>query len=599
LRAFVVVLAFLYSLAFGVPTVLYVLGYFGTVGFVRGGAGASPSTRDVSAVAAVRAGSPAALKGIVPGDIVVRADAEHAPPFERIFTRTPANRPLPYAVVHDGRRRVVEMTAAPVRPAPSQAGVIVALLVRGAIIALIGALLVLLRPSIMTAAFFILCLEFAELAHPLSNLELTSAAPLFWKPLLLVLTCIVSGGAPAIVAIFCMRFPSGEPLTSWRPVEKAMIGIGAATVGLYFAAIYVGSTFSDLGVRLYGIFSVVVWLCYAVAAAAFMVRYAHASGEDRARLRWVAIGLLSFLASYALFLYSENDANAPAYLSWWAQFVNVLPFTVLYAIVRHRVVDVRIAGGRALAFAILSAVPVIGFSLIDWLLSNQLQSSRIALVLDVCIAVGFGFWVNASQRRIDNLIESIFFRARKVAEERLRRVARRVAHATEQSAVDEALVREPYEALRLVSAALYFRSGGRYLRVAQRGWRDEIVPEVDANDSLALELISTGEPVDVNAIDWESAAPLASSRPELAVPICVRRETIGFVLLGQKLDGERFDALEQAAVKDLADAAANAYDHLEAEEQRQIAVDLRRALDEARRENATLRALLPREASGT
>ncbi len=599
MRAFVVVLAFLYSLAFGIPTVLYVLGYYGTVGFVRGGASASPATRDVSAVAAVRAGSPAALNRIVPGDIVVRTDAEHAPPFERVFTRTPANRPLTYAVVHDGRRRVVEMSAAPVRPAPPQAAVIVALLARGAVIALIGALLVLLRPSIMTAAFFILCLEFAELAHPLRNLELTAAAPVFWKPFLLVLTCIVSGGAPAIAAIFCMRFPTGRLLPSWRPVERTMISIGAATVALYFAAIYVGATFSDLGARLYGIFSIVVWLCYAVAAAAFMVRYAYASGEDRARLRWVAIGLVSFLASYALFLYAENDPGAPADLSWWAQFVNVLPFTVLYAIVRHHVVDVRIAGGRALAFAILSAVPVIGFSLIDWLLSNQLQSSKVALILDICIAVGFGFWVNASQRRIDNLIESIFFRARKLAEERLRRVARRLAHTTEQSALDETLVREPYEALRLVSAALYLRSGGRFVRVAQRGWRDEILAELDANDSLALELVSSGEPVDVSAIDWESAAVLAPLRPELAVPICVRRETTGFLLLGEKADGERFDALERAALKELADAAANAYDHLEAEEQRRIAVDLRRALDEARRENATLRALLPREASGT
>jgi hypothetical protein len=585
----------LYSLAFGIPTVLYVTGYYGTTGIVRAG---QPSSPTVNGVASVRRGSPAERAGIVPGDTVVRSEAVNAPPFEQIFARVPANRPVSYTVVHDGRTRVVEMAAQPNHVAPSRTAVIIALLVRGALIALIGALLVLLRPSIMTGAFFILCLEFAEIGHPGGNFDLTSAVPLFWKPLFLLLTCIVNGGAPAIVAIFCMRFPSGEPLPSWRPIEKTMIGIGAATIALYFSAIYVGSTYSELGSRLYAMFSLVVWACYAVAAAAFMVRYAHASGEDRARLRWVAIGLGSFLASYALFFYAENDANAPQDLSWWAQFVNVLPLTVLYAIVRHRVIDVRIAGGRALAFALLSAIPVVGFSVIDWLLSNQLQASKFALVAEICVAIGFGFWVNSAQRRIDNLIESVFFRARKLAEERLRRVARRLAHASEQSAVDETLVREPYEALRLVAIALYLRAGTRYARVAQRAWPDDALPEIDANDSLALELVTTGEPVDVKAIAWEGAAAIAPLQPLLAVPIAVRRDTIGFLLLGEKADGERLDTLEQTAVKELAEAAANAYDHLEAEEQRRIAAELRRALDETTRENQTLRAFLPRETSG-
>ncbi len=91
-----------------------------------------------------------------------------------------------------------------------------------------------------------------------------------------------------------------------------------------------------------------------------MVRYRNASGEDRDRLRWVAIGLGSFLVSYALFWTSQNVPSAPAELSVWAQFVNVLPLTVLYAVVRHRVIDVRLAGGRAIAYAVLSAVPVDG-----------------------------------------------------------------------------------------------------------------------------------------------------------------------------------------------------------------------------------------------
>jgi hypothetical protein len=597
-RAIVVVLAFLYALAFGIPTALYLGGYYGSIGVVKTGTAGPVADRDVNTVTEVLPGSPAARAGIVPGDVVVRAEAEHAPPFEQLLVRVPAGQPIPYAVVHDGRSRIVDLTPQPIRVAPVRSAVIIAMLVRGAAIALIGALLVLLRPSIMTAAFSILCLEFAELSHPAGNVELVAALPLFWKPLFLAVTCIVNGGGPAVAAIFSMRFPSGTPLPSWRPVEKAMVVVGVLTIVLYFAALYFGGTASVLGSLLYELVTIIFWLSYTVAVAAFMVRYAHSSGEDRARLRWVAIGLGSFVVSYALFWYAENSASAPRDLSWWAQFLNILPFTVAYAVVHHRVIDVRIAGGRAIAFAVMSAVPVIGFSLIDLGLSNGLQSTKFALVAEIAVAVGFGFWVNASQRRIDNLIESVFFHTRRVAEQRLGSVARRLVHASDRSVVDETLVREPYEALRLTAVALYLRAGERYVRVTHRGWPDDALPEIDANDSLALELVATGEPVDVKAIAWERERAIAALQPAAAFPICVRRETTGFLLLGEKTDGERLDALERAAVQTLVEAAANVYDHLEGEEQRRIAAELRRALDEAIRQNQTLRALLQREATG-
>jgi hypothetical protein len=267
--------------------------------------------------------------------------------------------------------------------------------------------------------------------------------------------------------------------------------------------------------------------------------------------------------------------------------------------VRHRVVDVRLAGGRAIAFAVMSAVPVVGFSLIDLGLSNGLQSTKLALVAEIVIAVAFGFWVNASQRRIDNLIESVFFRARRIAEQRLASVARRLPHASERSTIDETLVREPYEALHLTAVALYLRAGRRYVRVAQRAWPDNALPELDENDGLPLELIATSEPVELKAIAWEGAAAITALQPALAYPICVRRDTMGFLLLGEKADGERLDGLERSAVQALVESAANAYDHLEAEEQRRIAADLKRELDEAMRQNQTLRALLHREVSGT
>src|ERR1700681_3232120 len=359
LRVFAVVLSVLYALAFGVPTVLALNGYYGKTGAVKAGAiGTLAPNVDVNAVGEVLAGSPAARAGIVPGDVVVPVDAEHALPVQQLFHRVAAGRPIPYAVIHQGQRRVVSLTPFAVRGSPQDNALIVAQLVRGFLIVLIGAVLVLLRPSIMTAAFFVLCLQFGELAHPIANMELVAGVPYFGKPFFLVLTCIVTGAGPAVAAIFCMRFPTGEPLASWRRAETVMIALAALTVLDYLFALVVGATFTPLGNTLYRIFSVASWLSYSVATVAFLVRYRNASGEDRARLRWVAIGLGSFLVSYLCFWISQNVPSAPNELNTWAQFINVLPLTVLYAIIRYRVMDVRLAGGRAIAYATLSAIPV-------------------------------------------------------------------------------------------------------------------------------------------------------------------------------------------------------------------------------------------------
>jgi hypothetical protein len=529
--------------------------------------------------------------------VVVPVEAEHALPVQQLFRRIPAGRPIPYAVIHQGQRRVVWLTAVTVRGSAHDNALIIAQLVRGFLIVLMGAVLVLLRPSIMTAAFFVLCLQFGELAHPIANMELVSGVAYFWKPLFLVLTCIVTGAGPAVAAIFCMRFPTGEPLPSWRRREKAMIALAVFTVLDYFFALVVGATYTPLGNTLYRIFSAASWLSYAVATAAFLVRYRNASGEDRAKLRWVAIGLGSFLVSYLLFWISQNVPSAPDELNTWSQFVNVLPMTVLYAVVRHHVIDVRLAGGRAIAYATLSAIPVGAFSIIDWALSNQLQQTRFGVLVEVCVAIAFGFWVNSLQRRIDNVIESLFFRGRRIAEERLRDVGRRIVHVTERAPLDDTLVREPLEALGLASSALFRRVEGTYARVAQRNWPNDALTEIDSNDDLVLKLVASRGPVTLHKTWWGSSDALGAHRPVVAYPILVRMELVGLLLLGAKRDGELFDALEQAALQNLVESAAMAYDHLEAVEQRCLADELQRALDEAVRENKTLRELRAHDAS--
>ncbi|HEY8315152.1 MAG TPA: hypothetical protein VIG51_13405 [Candidatus Baltobacteraceae bacterium] len=462
-------------------------------------------------------------------------------------------------MIHHGQRRIVSLVPSHVRTSTHDDVLIIAQLVRGMIIVLIGAALVLLRPSTMTAAFFVLCLQFGELAHPTNNLELVAGVPYFWKPLFLVLTCIVTGAGPAVAALFCVRFPTGEPLPLWRPVEKLLVTLASFTILAYFFALLAGGTYTPTGSVLYRTFTVATWVGYAVATVSFLARYRAASGEDRQRLRWVAIGLGSFLLSYMLFWIAQNVPAAPTELNTWAQFINVLPLTVLYAIVRHHVIDVRVAGGRAFAFAMLSAIPVALFSIADWGLSNRVQSTRLGSIVEVSIAIAFGFWVNSIQHRIDAVIESVFFRRSRAAGERLRSVALQIAHVPNRTDLAAALVNEPFEALELTSSVLFLQHDGAFAAIAQRGSPDDAPARLDAGSHL-----------------------LAQGWNGIQFPILVRRERIGLLFLGAKRNGERFDTLERTALQNLVDSAALTYDQLQTTE-------LQRALEKSMLENRSLR----------
>jgi hypothetical protein len=535
-------------------------GYYGTVGIIRAGATAVLAPHeDVNTVGSVVPGSAAARAHIAPGDVAVPLAGESALVVQRVFHRIPAAAPIQYVVIHHGQRRIVSLVPSNVRTSMHDDVLIIAQLLRGILIVLIGAALVLLRPSIMTAAFFVLCLQFGELTHPTGNLELVAGVPYFWKPLFLVLTCIVTGAGPAVAAVFCVRFPTGEPLPLWRPVEKLLVTLASFTILAYFFALLAGGTYTQTGSVLYRAFTGATLVAYTIAALSFLARYRAASGEDRQRLRWVAIGLGSFLLSYTLFWIAQNVPAAPTELSTWAQFINVLPLTVLYAIVRHHVIDVRVAGGRAIAFAMLSAIPVAFFSIADWALSNRLQNTRLGSIVEVCVAIAFGFWVNSIQHRIDAVIESVFFRHSRIAEERLRSVALQIAHARNRTDLAAALVNEPFEALELVSSVLFLERDGTFEAAAQRGSPADAPARLDAGAHLP-----------------------AQGRNSLQFPIFVQRERIGLLVVGAKNNGERFDTLERAALQNLVESAALTYGQLQTTE-------LQQALEKSRLENRSLR----------
>jgi hypothetical protein len=313
-------------------------------------------------------------------------------------------------------------------------------------------------------------------------------------------------------------------------------------------------------------------LVFAVGFIALLSTYYHVRGLDRQRIKWVimgfAIGLPSFVLAAIFDVLSWSPFTVPYWLIGLLLCLNLLvPITIAYAVIHHHVIDVSFVISRAVVYAALTALLVAAFALIDFELGQRLSSGKLAVAMQVVVSIGFAFWLNAIHKRINDIVDSILFKRRHLAEKQLARIARALPHAPTAEAVDRMLVDEPVAALDLTSAAL-FRTGddGRAVLARHSGWPETSPSSLDADDSLLLQLTADQTPLDLREVHWHrDDLPVATARPLLALPVTVRRRLAAFVLYSGHVGGEALDPTEQHCVSALAVGASAAYDHLDAE----------------------------------
>ena len=258
-----------------------------------------------------------------------------------------------------------------------------------------------------------------------------------------------------------------------------------------------------------------------------------------------------------------------------------IPIAVAYAVLRHRVIDVRFVMNRALVYGLLTSSIVVAFSLIEWIVGKKLESQRLAQIFELIGALAIGFWFSLVHRRVERFAEGIFFRSQRRAAQRLARATAAVHHAGAAEAVDHFVTDEPAEAYNLTSAAMFRRADDADLvRVTNRSWPPETLARLLAIDPLIAHLVHQRGPLDLDEIAWhEPALPSGPARPILAVPIIIRDRLFGVAFYGEHASHEAFDPDELSRLRDLAVAAAAAYDHLEAEALRREVAELRAQLE--------------------
>ena len=301
-----------------------------------------------------------------------------------------------------------------------------------------------------------------------------------------------------------------------------------------------------------------LWVYYLVAiTGSFFVANRVAGPADRNRVRWVswslAAGFCGPVATIIAYVIFHVRAPWVTYL----QFTLVaIPFGLGYAILRHRVVDIGFVVNRAIVFGTISAIVLLSFAVLEWLLSAAvLRVSHVTSTsLELGLALGLGFSLRWIHGRVDRVVDDLFFRARHEAERALRVFAREVSFITEP----QAAVARTHAALRsrteTSACAIYVLDGAQAVRVDAGD--EPLTPFAGIDDPALVRMRATREPVALGTLD-------TAFHGDRAFPMLVRDAVTGTIVLGPKTSGEAYAPDEIATVEQVALALGNALDALQ------------------------------------
>jgi hypothetical protein len=579
--AFFAASRFLYANAIWNP------GYYGDFGL-------RANPRAGFAVSSVVPGSPADRAGIKVGDTIERPQSPH----DRLVLTRIAPRPgerSTFVVVRGGERRVVTLEARPLPPLAGPGRFLLGLYFSWLFV-FVGVSLVLaaLRPSFMTWGFAFFPLNLTIIFSP-SDLYF-SYLPTGWFVAMRVAEDLIAPAGIIGFLIFGLRFPTIEP-AGWRralewlaPLLFAVICVPLLYWDFVNLAIAPNAMLPYIG-------DVVAIAIFASGATAIAVERARASVEERARLGWVLAGLVIAVIAAIVGLWKQSVEGGPqqhwtahatlllgtiavlityaesrglerqrlkwvvlgVVCAWIADGANhlglslaslynpkwfiglieplyvVLPLSVTYAVIKHRVIDVRFILSRLLTFAAIGAA----VGAVAWLFSFMLPNSQLGAAMYVALALVIGFSLNTARRKIAKLIDRAFFRPWQVAQEEIDAIDDRIRRAVSRADVYETLAAGVNAAISIASTAVFERmESGGYVRVADRGWPPGSLWHILPEDPLAICAEQSRRPQSIDAVRWpESEVPSGLARPLLLTPIVAGRTVMGLLLASAHADG--------------------------------------------------------------
>lgn len=318
--------------------------------------------------------------------------------------------------------------------------------------------------------------------------------------------------------------------TLWRVSFLLLLGVGAIQA-LGGRLIFVATGWAGFLLPQYG---AALTAPYLVPVALLFVSYRRADGIQRLRLRWMLWSSVVFVAAV---LIGNTDVLGLLASTLTFPFLIVIAMAgFLYAVLRHRVVDVSFVISRALVYTATTSIIIGIFAAMNSIVEHAALSQGANLFLELVIPLTLGIGFNTLRTRLDYYVSCFLFRHRYRAEAALNEFAQSCAFIDKPGRIMDLTVEEVFKQSSAQGVALYERDNEGYTQVRHRG--TQAFPDrVETDDPAFIRLRAGHHAVDLH----ERASTLGGEG--YVFPLSVRGTVIGVLVCGPR-PGEQYTADE-------------------------------------------------------
>jgi two-component system NtrC family sensor kinase len=510
-------------------------------------------------------GGPAARAGVQEGDVLLAVDGEEAlspARLESVLAGRRAGSRLTYSLLREDERRALQVVVQPLQPGNVSAFYYLSL--AGFFSLVVGTVVMLRRPADRTSLhFYAVCVLFFLLYSTSYTGKLSFGDwVLFWADYLAGLFL------PVVFLHFCLAFPERRLRAQRLWVVPALYipalvltGAGAMSHILLAAGDEPGVLWriADAINRarpLY--FSVYLVL----AVSVLLDSYRRTRGfTARRQVKWLlwgtAAGVFPFLAFYALPFALGREPGLALQLVGYGPLA-LIPLSLAYAVVKHRLMDVELIFRRALGYVLAVAV-IVGLALLTVGLTDVVWEEPHATFIALLSALVVVLLFTPVKARIQETLDRLFYKERYSSRKALVRLSEDLNADLDLERTSERLLEGVGTALGLREMALFlpaadgdlvpYRSRG----VARTG---EGRPRIGRQSALFARL-ALGHPEDLDAAGGEPA-DLGPTGLAWLFPCRVKGEVIAVLGVGRKDGLDPLNSEEVDTLKTLAAQAATA-----------------------------------------
>ncbi len=294
-----------------------------------------------------------------------------------------------------------------------------------------------------------------------------------------------------------------------------------------------------------------------------LLGYYRTGPEQRLRIRWILWSTALILPVVAISMATSAHWVSGRYTVQVASEATLLLITIMfagytYAVLRQRLVDVRIVINRTLVYGAITAIVVGIFATISTLVERAALGRGAGLLLELIVPLALGIVLSTLRKQIDGYINRFLFRRQYRAETALNNFARTCGFIQQPSRLLDLAAEQVFRHSGVQSVAVYECDSDGYTRVRQSG-TGEFPERVEADDLVFVGLRAGDHEADLHTVES------ALGPDGYVFSMAVRGKLIGALVCGPR-PAEQYTAEERELLQHVAHEVGAALAALRARE---------------------------------